>query len=65
VDPQLYRTQSLMTLPAARMNELSAWLPDQWKQLQAARMAKSGRCAGFCFDELKDEVISRWLLLHA
>ena len=24
---------------ATRMNELSAWLPDQWKQLQAARMA--------------------------
>jgi hypothetical protein len=54
VDPQLYRTQSLMTLPAARMNELSAWLPDQWKQLQAARMANlqiSGPplCAGLWF----------------
>jgi hypothetical protein len=22
----------LMNLPAARINELSAWLPDQWKQ---------------------------------
>jgi hypothetical protein len=39
VDPQLYLTQLLMNLPATRMNELSAWLPDQWKQLQAARMA--------------------------
>src|SRR5271154_6110734 len=39
VDPQLYLTQLLMNLPAARMNELSVWLPDQWKQLQAARMA--------------------------
>jgi transposase len=39
VDPQLYLTQLLMNLPAARTNELYAWLPDQWKQLQAARMA--------------------------
>jgi transposase len=39
VDPQLYLTQLLMNLPATRMNELSAWLPDQWKQHQAARMA--------------------------
>jgi hypothetical protein len=28
-----------MNLPAARTNELYAGLPDQWKQLQAARMA--------------------------
>ena len=39
VDPQLYLTQLLINLPAARMNELAAWLPDQWKQLQAARTA--------------------------
>ena len=26
-------------LPTTRMSELTAWLPDQWKQLQAARMA--------------------------
>src|SRR6202789_2444533 len=39
VDPQLYLTQLLMNLPTARMNELSAWLPDQWKQLHAARIA--------------------------
>jgi transposase len=39
VDPQLYLTQLLTNLPAARTNELSVWLPDQWKQLQAARMA--------------------------
>ena len=39
LDPQLYLTQLLINLPAARMNELAAWLPDQWKQLQAARIA--------------------------
>jgi hypothetical protein len=39
VDPQLYLTQVLMNLPAARMNKLSVWLPDQWKQLHAARIA--------------------------
>jgi transposase len=39
VDPQLYLTQLLMHLPAARMNELSVWLPDQWKQRHAARIA--------------------------
>jgi transposase len=39
VDPQLYLTQLLMNLPAARMNELSVWLPDQWKQFHAARIA--------------------------
>jgi transposase len=37
VDPQLYLTQLLMNLPAMRMNELSAWLPDQWKQLQGRK----------------------------
>ena len=39
VDPQLYLTQLLTNLPTTRMNELSAWLPDQWKLLQAARLA--------------------------
>jgi transposase len=39
VDPQLYLTQLLVNLPAVHMNELPAWLPDQWKQLHAARMA--------------------------
>lgn len=29
VDPQFYLTQLLMNLPAAQINELSAWLPDQ------------------------------------
>jgi len=38
VDPQLYLTQLLMNLPAARINELSVWLPDQWKQLHAAQL---------------------------
>jgi hypothetical protein len=39
LDPQLYLTQLLVNLPAARMNELATWLPDRWKQLQAARTA--------------------------
>ena len=39
VDPQHYLTQLLINLPTTRMSELSTWLPDQWKQLQAARMA--------------------------
>ncbi len=39
VDPQLYLTQLLMNLPPVHMNELPAWLPDQWNQLHAARMA--------------------------
>ena len=39
VDPQRYLTQLLTNLPSARMSELSTWLPDQWKLLQAARLA--------------------------
>jgi hypothetical protein len=35
VDPQLYLTQLLTNLPALRISELSAWLPDQWKLRQA------------------------------
>jgi transposase len=38
IDPQLYLTQLLMNLPAAQMNELPAWLPDQWKLRHSARM---------------------------
>ena len=38
VDPQLYLTQLLINLPAAHMSKLSAWLPDQWKTRQAARI---------------------------
>jgi transposase len=37
MDPQMYLTQLLVNLPAARMSELPAWLPDQWKRAQAAR----------------------------
>jgi transposase len=36
VDPQRYLTQLLMNLPSARMSDLPAWLPDQWKRNQAA-----------------------------
>jgi hypothetical protein len=39
VDPQLYLTQLLMNLPQAKMSELSAWLPDQWKIRHLARIA--------------------------
>ena len=39
IDPQLYFTQLLMNLPQARMSELPAWLPDQWKLRHAARLA--------------------------
>ena len=38
VDPQRYLTQLLINLPSARMSKLSAWLPDQWKLTQAARL---------------------------
>jgi hypothetical protein len=37
VDPQLYLTQLLITLPALRTRDLPAWLPDQWKQNQTAK----------------------------
>jgi hypothetical protein len=36
VDPQRYLTQLLVNLPAARLSDLPAWLPDEWKQRQAA-----------------------------
>jgi len=39
VNPQLYLTQLLTNLPSAHMRELSAWLRDQWKLLQHARLA--------------------------
>src|SRR5246127_2230344 len=34
--PQLYLTQLLRNLPAARINELTAWLPGRWRLGQAA-----------------------------
>jgi transposase len=37
MDPQRYLTQLLVNLPAARLSELAAWLPDEWKRRQAAR----------------------------
>jgi transposase len=36
IDPQLYLTQLLTNLSQVRKSELPNWLPDQWKQLQAA-----------------------------
>jgi len=36
IDPQLYLTQLLTNLSQVRKSELSDWLPDQWKRLQAA-----------------------------
>jgi len=39
IDPQLYLTQLLVNLPAARMSDLPAWLPDHWKLAQKERLA--------------------------
>jgi transposase len=36
-DPQVYLTQLLVNLPAARMSDLPDWLPDQWKRGQAVQ----------------------------
>jgi transposase len=38
IDPQLYLTQLLTNLSQVRRSELPNWLPDRWKQLQAARL---------------------------
>lgn len=37
VDPQRYLTQLLVNLPSARLSDLPAWLPDEWKRRQAIR----------------------------
>ena len=37
VDPQRYLTQLLVNLPSARLSDLPAWLPDEWKRRQAVR----------------------------
>ncbi len=42
VDPQLYLTQLLVNLPSWPARQIDAWLPDQWKQAQAARCAALG-----------------------
>jgi transposase len=34
IDPQLYLTQLLVNLPGLSNSQLSAWLPNQWKQGQ-------------------------------
>ena len=39
IDPQLYLTQLLTNLPSAPDSDLPAWLPDQWKLRQKARLA--------------------------
>jgi len=39
IDPQFYLTQLLLNLPQSRRSDLPAWLPDQWKLRQAARLA--------------------------
>jgi transposase len=39
VDPQRYLTQLLVNLPAARLSDLPAWLPDEWKRRQTASSA--------------------------
>lgn len=42
IDPQLYLTQLVVNLPSWPMRDLDAWLPDHWKQAQAARCAALG-----------------------
>jgi transposase len=42
IDPQLYFTQLLMNFPSWPARDLDAWLPDHWKQAQAARCATLG-----------------------
>jgi transposase len=39
IDPQIYLTQFLVNLPAVRMADLPAWLPDRWKAAQKTRLA--------------------------
>jgi transposase len=39
IDPQLYLTQLLLNFPSWPARDLDAWLPDQWKLRQAARLA--------------------------
>jgi len=39
IDPQLYLTQLLVNFPSWPARDLDAWLPDQWKLLQATRLA--------------------------
>jgi transposase len=39
IDPQLYLTQLLVNFPSWPARALDAWLPDQWKLRQAARLA--------------------------
>ena len=36
IDPQVYLTQLLVNLPGLPCRQLSAWLPDAWKQRQHA-----------------------------
>jgi transposase len=36
IDPQLYLTQLLVSLPSMPTSQLATWLPDQWKVRQAA-----------------------------
>lgn len=38
IDPKMYLTQLLTNLSQVRRSELPNCLPDQWKQLQAARL---------------------------
>jgi hypothetical protein len=41
LDPQLYLTQLLVNLPALRISDLPAWLPDRWKAVQKTPPAAS------------------------
>ena len=39
IDPKLYLTQLLVNFPSWPAHDLDAWLTDQWKLRQAARLA--------------------------
>jgi len=43
VDPQLYLTQLLLSLPGWRARELDAWLFDHWKLRHTASLATLNR----------------------
>jgi transposase len=40
INPQAYLTQLLTNLPDTPVNDIDRWLPDQWKQTQAASAAE-------------------------
>jgi hypothetical protein len=52
VDPLLYLTQLLVSLPAWPLRDLDAWLPDQWKLRHAAGLANFNQHNSTTLDNL-------------